>query len=691
MDLQSLINLFVTSASLQEEPIYETPGPVTVITEDMIRAIGARDLKAILTTYVPGFASVEDHNEIIFAARGIYASSQQKALIMIDGHRLNSRAYSMANPDFSIDISADKVKQIEVLRGPGSAVYGNVALVGVINIITKDGADIDGAKLRLGLGTFGQRSAHLTYGRQFGPGHSLVVWGSYYEAAGETYDIPLAEDFSTPPRGGSALVGAVRDPGSHDLGLRYEVGDFHLFAANRYGKHTEPFGAVGDTGDVYDYNQIRTFLGMGPGLGHLSNHLEIGFDRQLTPKLELEINTYYDTADIFLHGVSGIMGDPPTRNNHSLTTFWERVWGAIAQVKSSYEAGRLGSGSVVLGGQGENMQVYDSLWLSGSEGEFTTVLDKRGALVVPDGAEPVYSAFGQVKHRLRANLILNLGGRYDYKIRAGGELKSIARFSPRAAAIYAPSAKLSLKLSYSESFVDAPYWYRFTALQAYIGSINLRPELLRSLQLTPFLSFFDGRLTNTLNLAWDQLSDGIYRVPAAELAMTGMAYTNVGRLHSLAFEDELVARGRSYRIYANATYLRVLDVVGYTADAASHRIWNQPNLFGNLVLDARPLPHFLEGLWLSANLHYHGPQLSPIQGVSMARPDAADNLKHETEGYVLLNVGLRAMDLWKTGLELSFHAYNVLGLRYSQGGSPRYPYPQEGRWLLATLAYHVRP
>src|ERR1700754_921085 len=53
MDLESLLSLFVTSASLQEEPVHETPGPVTVITGEMIQAIGARTLKEILTTYVP--------------------------------------------------------------------------------------------------------------------------------------------------------------------------------------------------------------------------------------------------------------------------------------------------------------------------------------------------------------------------------------------------------------------------------------------------------------------------------------------------------------------------------------------------------------------------------------------------------------------------------------------------------------
>ncbi|MCD4691376.1 MAG: Plug domain-containing protein, partial [Calditrichales bacterium] len=119
MSLEDILNLTVVSASKQAEPLQEVPVPVTVITSEMIQNIGAKNLKDVLITYVPGITFSQDHNEINVAMRGVYASSQQKILIMLDGHRLNCRAYSEANPDYSI--SLDKIKQIEVLRGPGSS------------------------------------------------------------------------------------------------------------------------------------------------------------------------------------------------------------------------------------------------------------------------------------------------------------------------------------------------------------------------------------------------------------------------------------------------------------------------------------------------------------------------------------------------------------------------------------------
>lgn len=137
LTLEQLMNLQVYTASRQFEEIEQVPVPISIITQEMIENSGALSLKELIVQYVPGFSNVQDHNEVNFSNRGVYASSQQKVLIMLNGHRLNSRAYSMANPDFSI--SLDKIKQIEVLRGPASSLYGNVALTAVINIVTKSG------------------------------------------------------------------------------------------------------------------------------------------------------------------------------------------------------------------------------------------------------------------------------------------------------------------------------------------------------------------------------------------------------------------------------------------------------------------------------------------------------------------------------------------------------------------------
>lgn len=155
-------NTLVT-ASQQLETLEEAPVPVTLITEDMIRAIGADNLKEVLATYVPGITAVEGNSELNIAMHGVYSSVQQKILVMLNGHRLNSRATNAQAPDYSI--SLDKVKQIEVLRGPASSLYGNAALTAVVNIITKDGHDADGISVKAGIGSFGTCKADVLAGK----------------------------------------------------------------------------------------------------------------------------------------------------------------------------------------------------------------------------------------------------------------------------------------------------------------------------------------------------------------------------------------------------------------------------------------------------------------------------------------------------------------------------------------------
>ena len=132
----------ITTASNQAETLAEVPVPTTLITEEMIQTSGARNLQEVLAAYVPGMNLIDCNDDINIAMRGIYSNTQEKILIMLNGHRLNSYATNTAAPDFSI--SLEKVKQIEVLRGPASSLYGGVALTGVVNIITKQGIEVDG-------------------------------------------------------------------------------------------------------------------------------------------------------------------------------------------------------------------------------------------------------------------------------------------------------------------------------------------------------------------------------------------------------------------------------------------------------------------------------------------------------------------------------------------------------------------
>ena len=118
-DLKAGMMTTITTASSQAENLSEVPVPITLITEEMIHSSGARNLQEVLAAYVPGMNIIDCNDDINIAMRGIYSNGQEKILIMLNGHRLNSYCTNTAAPDFSIGL--DKLKQIEVLRGPASS------------------------------------------------------------------------------------------------------------------------------------------------------------------------------------------------------------------------------------------------------------------------------------------------------------------------------------------------------------------------------------------------------------------------------------------------------------------------------------------------------------------------------------------------------------------------------------------
>jgi iron complex outermembrane receptor protein len=170
-DLVSLlkggITTTITTASSQSETIEEAPGPITIITAEMIEELGYnKNLNQILAAYVPGMSEVTSLEEgVNLSMHGAYANGQELILVMENGHRLNTRVDNCGSTSYSI--STEKIDHIEVLRGPASSLYGNVALSAVVNIITKSGRTLDGVKAKYGYGTFGTHKADFTIGTQF--------------------------------------------------------------------------------------------------------------------------------------------------------------------------------------------------------------------------------------------------------------------------------------------------------------------------------------------------------------------------------------------------------------------------------------------------------------------------------------------------------------------------------------------
>ncbi|MBP6977108.1 MAG: TonB-dependent receptor [Bacteroidales bacterium] len=661
----------LVTASRQLETVKESPVPVTVITEQMIVSSGARNLKELLALFVPGMTVVEDHNELNIAMRGIYGSSQQKILVMLDGHRLNSRAYSEANPDFSI--SLEKIKQIEVLRGPASSLYGNVALTSVINIITKRGQDVSGCSLVAGLGNYGQVKASLLYGKQFDRQNDLVIWGNYYRSEGEEVFIPAEEDHSPHPVDGTAHVSAFKDKPAYDAGFSFHSNYLSLLGNVRYAKLVEPFSGGGPTGETYDYDEYRTLNGAGPGLGSGSAHSEVRYDRSLKGGWEIMGNVNFD-----LNNISVVIVSDPSLGRAGRVSWNEYSYGGTLQVRKDYAVKSVGKGNILAGFQLDGMDLYDSNYLIGDDGEVDTVVDSNADPVLERGAETIYSGFIQVKQWLGKRFILNMGGRYDYKQRHKG--REVTNFSPRLSVIYLPAETFALKASFAQSFVDAPYWYRYNSLPSYKGSENLLPEHLTSLQLTADVSAMESRLEFGLNYFYNYLKDFIYRDPEA----TGEEprYRNAGRLESLGLEGTLMYSLDPVRINANVTWQYALDAEDYGVTGS--RIQNVPGWQGNLLFDFNPVYKHFKNLWFNITLRYIGSQFSPVMNTYLNGQPFSDP-GFGVDQVFLVNAGIRIEKLW--GFSLDARVYNLFGTSYTQGGSTVFPYPQEGRWWKVEVGY----
>ncbi|MFV2059847.1 MAG: TonB-dependent receptor plug domain-containing protein [Gammaproteobacteria bacterium] len=137
LSLDELSQVKVTIANRTEESFIKAPASVTVITRREIEQLGVRTLNELLN-YVPGFQSLmspQDSNRSMILARGLSDVYGRHLLLMIDGNRINDEytgGFTYANHLMSLY----NVKQVEFIRGPGSALYGSNASSGVINIIT---------------------------------------------------------------------------------------------------------------------------------------------------------------------------------------------------------------------------------------------------------------------------------------------------------------------------------------------------------------------------------------------------------------------------------------------------------------------------------------------------------------------------------------------------------------------------
>lgn len=708
----------ITTASSHAETLAEVPVPTTLITEDMIRNCGGQNLQEVLAAYVPGMNIIDCNDDINIAMRGIYSNGQEKILIMLNGHRMNSYCTNIASPDFSISLA--KIKQIEVLRGPASSLYGGVALTGVVNIITQQGADIDGVEAKVGIGNYGQMRGDLVFGKRYFD-LDLLVWGSIYKNNGEKKDVSeesFNEDTSNMQQD-HFTIGRIGNKPSHDIGIQLKWKDLQFFYDAQFSQIIAPF-TISTLAKTYDWDRYKTFNGHSPSYSTESHHVDLSYSRQFE-KLYLKGNIAYDNSDLSHYQVISdnsfeelgqLMGlDANDPNNIFIypglfrnISGQEQNYSFQLKGDYSYISSAHHNGNLSFGTEFSHFQLEDVRYALG----YNFVMIAPENPLIPEsgkGHENSYNAFLQLKHQWHS-IILNAGLRFDHKKRADG--RTLNEFSPRIAFILL-QPKWNIKFSYSRSFVDAPYLYRKTnellpLLSSERAGDNfsvLNPEFVNSLQLT----FAGSEWAKGFNFE----INGFYN-RAQDLIMTHIIeHLNEAENKTIGIELMTSYRKPKFTADFNLTWMHTFESNLFTKNIDANN--NTPAITSNVVLAWQPTPR----LKLFSNVLFESKQtsynldltqmilLTNIVNYILEDIIAKKNYESAQEWTdelirvketIIHQEDMKARAIFNIGAEykwgnltLGLNVRNLFNTQYNRSGMNTKLIPQKGRWYMFDIAY----
>ena len=305
---ETVLDTIVVTAPLRREAdIATATSSVTVIDEDDIRSAAAHDIGSLLQSY-PG-VSVTSHGGLGSLTHvSLRGTSSTQTLVLVNGVRVASATTGSASV-FNIPLSA--VSRIEIAKGPHSAQYGSDAIGGVINIITRDGANCPDGKSHCSTITTGV--SHPWGGHARIDTRGSTEGGLTYAFGGGLLGT-RGYDFTIPSAWGHEPDDDGFFQGSFDFRVSQDFDWGRLYADGLYSRGRSQFDAYPDPNEA----DTTTFAGK---LGARVDHAEDWFST-------VEVSSGLDKAENFRDGVPG-QEDYETRR-----------YGILATTQKSIDAGK---------------------------------------------------------------------------------------------------------------------------------------------------------------------------------------------------------------------------------------------------------------------------------------------------------------------------------------------------------------
>ncbi|ETX02798.1 MAG: TonB-denpendent receptor [Candidatus Entotheonella factor] len=303
MSIEEVLQLEVTSAAKKPQKLGNAAAAIFALTADDIRRSGATSIPEALRM-VPGLQVARiDSNKWAITSRGFNGRFANKLLVLIDGRSVYTPSFSGVYWEVQDTLLAD-LDRIEVIRGPGAALWGANAVNGIINIITKHARDTQGGLLTAGAGTEERGTGSLRYGTALSDTAFLRIYAKYFNRDGSVD----TEGRSTPDAWETIRSGVRLDwQATNDDDLTIQ-GDVY------YGEAKQTLSLPSFTPP---YRERRT-----TGIDWVGGNLLGRWQHRFTDLGNLTLQAYYDRTS---RDESGVMQE--TRDTFDLDMQHQFLWG----------------------------------------------------------------------------------------------------------------------------------------------------------------------------------------------------------------------------------------------------------------------------------------------------------------------------------------------------------------------------
>jgi len=627
--LEQLGEIRVYTASKHVQSGQDAPSAVTVITSDQIERYGYRTLGEILGS-VRGFFVTYDRNYTSLGARGFARPGDYntRILLLVDGHRMNDNVYdeAMLGTEFTLDV--DLIDRVEVIRGPVSSLYGSNALFAVVNVFTKKGHDLNGLELSGETGSFNTNQGRISYGRKLRELEFLVS-GTFYGSRGPN-EIFFPQ-LNTPQNNHGIASHADDDQvGSALATIRFR--DFTLQASHGTREKSIPTGAYGT---IFGDSRTRTT--------DAHAYLDLRYEHTFAHSWDLLTRWFIDRSTY--QGTYIYSGDQPNQVRPNLDYSDGKWWGSEVQIaKTVLKRHRLTAGGEYRNNYRQDQSNYN---LDPFE---LTLHDRRSSF---SGA-----LFLQDELTISKTLTLNAGLRYDYYNRMDSST------DPRAALIYRPRSRTTLKYIYGEAFRVPNVFEMYYSAFPEVPNPALRPERIRGNEVV-----WEQGVTKHAWITTSVFYNRIYGlVTDGPTANGGIMFRNLQDVRSVGAELEV--RGQlphGLEGAASYSFQETKDI------GTGELLSNSPRNLAKLRL-SQPVLH--RNMFVSLDAQYR----SRIQSLDSGT----------VSPFTVVNLNLLGRNL-RRRLDLSAGIYNLLNRRYFDPPSNenlQLPIPQDGRSFRIGLTWH---